>query len=504
LEKVMTMRNLIKGIGLLALTAALGACNDLTEVNVDPNNPTDVAPSYLMVNAMRDAVSQSVSGPISYRNTAVWAQHNAEIQYPDEDRYIFRAAAVDGQFRGYYSGPLKDLQTIMRKNESPNHVAISLTLQSYLFQIMTDLWGDIPYSEAMQFDAEKPITAPVYDSQKDIYYGLFKDLEKAVATFAPGQPTFTGEDLIYGGDLAKWQKFANSLRLRMAMRLSEVDPAKAEAEIKAALDAPGGIFESNDDNAVMVYGTDPFSRHPLYDNWYAQGRDDYGISKTIVDIMVNGDTVARNDFARHDPRLAIFAEKTETDGVYRGHQNGLKDRRGLSLGQLSRISKRWQKTADADAVLMSYAEVLFLQAEAAQRGWIAGDPAKFYNDAIKASMEYYGIPEATFNAYMAAHPEWALNDAGSTPLRQIGIQKWIALFTNGPEAYAEWRRTGYPELKPGADITAAAKGKILRRYSYSGLEQSLNTANQKAAVGRQGMANYADITVPVWWDAKGH
>lgn len=500
----MTMRKLIQGIGILALTAAVGACNDLTEVNVDPNNPTDVAAKYLMVDAMRETVSQSVSGAISYRNTAVWAQHNAEIQYPDEDRYIFRVASIDAQFRGYYSGPLKNLQMVMRKNESPNHVAISLTLQSYLYQILTDLWGDVPYSQALQIDAEQPISSPAYDPQKDIYYGLFKDLEQAVATFAPGQPTFKSEDLIYGGDLAKWQKFANSLRLRLAMRLSEVDPGKAETEFNAALAAAGGVFESNDDNAVMVYGTDPFSRHPFYDNWYAQGRDDYGISKTIVDIMVNGDTVARNDFARHDPRLAIFAEKTETDGVYRGHQNGLKDRRGLSLGQLSRISKRWQKTADADAVLMSYAEVLFLQAEAAQRGWIAGDPTDLYNQAIQASMEYYGISETAFNAYMAAHPEWAFNAAGSTPLRQIGIQKWIALFTNGPEAYAEWRRTGYPELKPGADITSAAKGKILRRYPYSSLEQSLNTANQTAAAERQGMANFADMTVPVWWDAKAH
>jgi hypothetical protein len=179
----------------------------------------------------------------------------------------------------------------------------------------------------------------------------------------------------------------------------------------------------------------------------------------------------------------------------------LDDGHGISLARLSRIGTRWQKTPDADAVLMSYAEVLFLQAEAAERGWISGDAEDLYNKAIEASMEYYGLSSA---AYMAAHPEWSLTYAGSTPLRQIGIQKWIALFTNGPEAYAEWRRTGYPELKPGPDIESAAGGTILRRYPYSSLENELNKKNQTAAAQAQGMPDFADMTTPVWWDKKGH
>jgi hypothetical protein len=509
----MTMRKLINGIGILALLAAAGACNDLTEVNVNPNNPEDVAAKYLMVHAMRETVSQSVSGAISYRNTAVWAQHNAEIQYSDEDRYKFREAAIDAEFRGYYSGPLTNFNKIMRKNESPNHLAISLTLKSYLYQIMTDLWGDIPYSQALQIDAEQPITAPVYDSQKEIYAGLFRDLKEASVMFDASMPTFKAEDLIYGGDLQAWKKFGNSLRLRMAMRLSEVDPGTAQAEFNAALAADGGVFTSNADNAVLIYGTDPFSRHPFYDNNYVQGRDDYGISKTIVDIMTNGDATGQV-LTQHDPRLAIYAVQTTWEGdttasgvrtpTYRGHQNGLDDGHGISLAKLSRIGSRWQKTPNADAVLMSYAEVLFLQAEAAQRGWTGGNAEDLYMRAIEASMEYYGIPAATFSAYMAAHPEWALGYAGSTPLRQIGIQKWIALFTNGPEAFAEWRRTGYPELQPGPDIESAANGKILRRYKYSSLENSLNEKNQAAAVAAQGMPDFADITTPVWWDKKAH
>lgn len=502
------MRKLYQGFMALALALSAGACDrGLTEINENPNDPADAPSKFLIVQAIRSTTNFSVSGSMNYRFTGVWAQHFAEIQYSDEDRYKFRPGDMDGFWDSYYSDPLANLNRIAERNESPNQVAIALTLKSLVFQVMTDLWGDIPYSEALRGDKEDGTLTPKYDKQADIYAALLKDLKDAAAKFDDKAGKFGNEELIYKGDVAKWRKFANSLRMRVAMRMSEVDPARAQAEFKDAL--AGGVFTSNADNAVLKYSSDATSRHPMHNDW--RGRDDYGVSKTLVDMLTNGDATG-TVLAQHDPRLAIFAEPTKNDTLkivgndttkiktYRGHQNGLPDGHGVPLGTLSRIGNRWRSQPDGDGLLMSYAEVLFLQAEAAQRGWIEGSAAEFYHDGIVASMTYYGITKDKAEEYLAAHPEWALNAAGSSPLRQIAIQKWIALYNNGPEAYAEWRRTGWPELKAGP--SAENGGKIIRRWLYPGKEQSVNNKNLMDAVSAQGMSGLADMNARMWWDKK--
>lgn len=490
------MRKLYKGILVLALAALAGACDSgLSEINVNPNDPLDAPSKYLIVQAIRGTSNFTVAGPMNYRFTGVWAQHFAEIQYSDEDRYKFRPVDADNFWDNFYSDPLANLNRIIERNESPNHVAIALTLKSLVYQVMTDLWGDIPYSEALKGDKEDGILTPKYDSQADIYAGLLKDLKDAVAMIDASAGKFGSEELIYKGNMDNWRKFANSLRLRVAMRLSEVDPTRAAAEIQDAL--AGGVFTSNADNAVLWYSSDANSRHPMHNDW--RGRDDYSISKTLVDILTNGDATGK-DLAQHDPRLRIFAEPAASDTAYRGHQNGLPDGHGVPLGTISRIGNRWRSQPDGDGLLMSYAEVLFIQAEAAARGWIAGDAGDFYRRGIIASMTYYGIDEADATAYLTAHPEWDINAAGSSPLRQIAIQKWIALYNNGPEAFAEWRRTGWPELVAGP--AAENGGQIPRRWLYPGKEQSVNAENLQAAIAAQGMSGPSDLNTRLWWDKK--
>lgn len=475
------------GIVLVAMALGVAACGeDLAGLNENPNAPKDVSAQLILPQAIQSAVDLVYSRGLHMNIGSLWAQHFAQIQYPDEDRYRLRPTDIDNFWQSFYATSLKDIQTIVEKGEetgNANHTAVGLILRSWEFGIVTDLWGDVPYSQALQAEKDNGTAEPAYDPQSEIYPALLADLERAVGMIDPGAESFGDEDLIYGGDMEAWRRFANSLRLRLAMRLSKVDPATAAAMFAAAAD---GAFASNDDNAVLVYAGSPPNEHPVFEDSYRGGRDDHAVSKTLIDRLL----------ALSDPRIAVYADpipadKDGSDGwTYIGWYNGVDD--PVKADSVSRIGAYWRKTASAPAVLMSYAEVLFLKAEAAVRGWIPGDAAQLYADAIRASMEQYGISGDAVNAYLA-HPSVAYNAA--TALEQIATQKWIALYGNGLEAYAEWRRTGYPALVPGPDNLNGDR--IPRRLPYPTMEQNLNGANLKAAQDRQGDTG---LNGRVWWD----
>jgi hypothetical protein len=495
------MRKLIKGAAVLAFAVSASACSDLTEVNVNPNSPEVVPARFLLLPAIRNVVSNSVGSMLG--TTSIWVQYTGEIQYASSDIYT-QGQGTGTSFTSYYTGSssdgaLKNLDAIIRMNEGPNSVAVARILMAYQYHNMTDKWGAIPYSEALKADAEPSITLPRYDSQKDIYYNLFEELTDAEAMIDLNGPSITDQDLIYGGDMAKWKRFANSLRMRIAMRLSEVDPAKAQTEFRAAYDAGG--FLSNSDDAVLWYSSDPNSRHPAYTNHLT--RDDHAIGAAIVNLMTNGDATGL-DYDQHDPRLAVFAERASSDGAYRGMPAGHAPGHAIPIATISRLADRWRKRPDGDAKVLTYSEVLFLQAEAALRGWIPGGVAEaenFYRAGIEASMEYYEIPTNQIQAYLAAHDEWDLNAPGSTPARQIAIQKWISLFGIGDEGWAEWRRTGWPELFAGPDNRN--NDMIPRRYPYADVQMNQNPENLRAALEMQGMTNgHVDINTRLWWDVK--
>jgi hypothetical protein len=478
----MKLLNLTKTASVLALLGAMTGCDEgLTGINDNPNAPTDVDAQFIASNAMESAVSRALGANFNLTLTALWSQQIAKVQYIDEDRYDLRDQTVNAHWEGFYAGPLVDFEVIQEKGTAaglPNQVAVAKIMQSWTFQQMTDVWGDIPYSQALQGRADEPVVTPVYDPQQDVYAGLLDELSTASSMIDPGQGTFGAGDLIYGGDAEGWRKFANSLRLRLAMRLSEADEATARAEFTAALGA--GVFESNADNATLVYAGAP-SENPIHENFHEGGRFDHVISKTMVDTLKSYE----------DPRLEVYATPAPSDGEYRGMPNGLANDHGIVLSTLSRIGDYFLEPT-APAVLQTYAEVLFLQAEAAARGWITADAATLYYAGITASMQQYGIGAADITAYLA-QPEVAYNPA--TGLEQIAVQKWIALFMNGPEAYAEWRRTGYPELTV---VPESVNGdQIPVRVFYPSSEQSYNLANLNAAIDRSGGDNMND---PVWWD----
>jgi hypothetical protein len=375
-------------------------------------------------------------------------------------------------------------------------------MSTWDFDYLTDTWGDIPYSQALK--ADSGINSPAYDAQKDIYTNFFKVLTTAAADMGTTALSGYGSaDPIYSGNLKKWQKFANSLHARLAMRIVNVDKATADAELKAAFNGPGGVFASNSDNAQLAWPGDGIYNNPITDNFIT--RDDHRVSNTFFNAMN----------ANNDPRIPVFMQPTiryrdSTLGPkYAGMPNGLN---ASTAGTYFRTSSRpgaifFPGSTTAGTIgssankknpsyLMTYAELAFIQAEAAERslgGLNPGQAAAFYNAAITASMNQWGITDAATISAFLAQPGVAYQ-GGVAGLKQIAVQKWIALVTDGAQSWAEWRRTCQPFMKPGPDAVNAT---IPRRFYYSTTEYSVNAANVKAAVARQGTD---DFNTPVWWD----
>jgi hypothetical protein len=414
-------------------------------------------------------------------------QYYAEIQYRDEDKYIVRPG-TDGEW-GFYAGPLEDAQRMIDKGVGggiPNWEAVGRIMKSYVFSVMTDAMGDIPYSEAFQ---ERALLTPKYDTQQAIYTALFADLAKASQQIDPAGIGFSSGDIMYGGDMTTWQKFANSLRLRLAMHLTNVAPATAQSEALAAVTA--GVFASNDDNAQLMYLASAPNQNPIYTNVHVDKRDDYGMSKTLVDSLLSW----------NDPRLPVFAQLNKdtivANRTYQGLPNGLNDGAGPALFYISRFGAFWRETPAAPLALLTYSEVLFLEAEAAERGWISGNAAQLYADAIRASMEQYGIATTAIDAYLA-QPR-VVYTPGAAGLTQIAYQKWVSLFMQGMEGWTEVRRTGVPALVPGPN---AVLTKIPERLPYSDNEAVLNKANLDAAVAAQHFTSSTDLTTPLWFTGR--
>jgi len=476
----MTMRTRGWRTGIvLGLALAAAACdNGLAELNENPNNPVDIGADYLFANATEATVSRVVGSSLNMDVTGLWVQHYTEHEYTQEDLYDITDGGVSTHWTNFYAGPMQDLQEVIIRGvaqDRPNTVAMGMILKGWTAQVMTDLWGDIGYSEALRGRDSDVVTAN-YDTQEQVYTQLFAEMAEAAAMLDPaGLGRMANGDLIYGGDMENWRRFANSLRMRMAMRLQGVAPAVAQQQFVAAYNAGG--FEDNDDSAILWYLDNGQNAHPIFS--YESGRNDHSVSQMMIETLRD----------MNDPRLPVYA-KPNAGGNYWGSPPATFP--DPPLDSVSKIGEFYSR-ADAPGVLQSYAEVLFLQAEAAERGWIAGDPAALYQAGIRAAMEFNEIPAADITAYLA-QPAIAYA-GGQSGLEQIWLQKWIALYGNGPEAYAEWRRTATPVLLIGPD--AENDRNIPLRLFYPASEHLLNRQAVEAAEGRQGGAV---LSSPVWWD----
>ena len=492
-----------------ALTLGAGACDDgLADINENPNAPTNVPAQYILPAALQGTVEQIYGGWFNLEFAGLFAQHWAKIQYNEEDQFQLRPAVIDGFWINFYTGGaangvpvggLSDWKLVIEKGMETgavNHEATGRVMKAFTGQVMTDVWGDIPWSEALRGgDAGDPILTPAYDTQEEIYDALVAELDAALALFDPAERTWGPEDLIYGGDIAAWSRFANSLKLRMAMRISDVDATTAQQWVSEVLASSAGLITENSQNARLAFLEAAPNQNPLYENWFG-GRDDHAVSETLVDLML----------ALNDPRLPVYATPAQSDGEYRGAPNGVLAADIPALPTISRIGEHWRSddntaAAATPAYLLTAAEVHFLLAEAALNGWTTPMTAQqHYEAGVTASLQMWNgangtaITAADIATYLA-EPGVAWG-TGDSDLEQVIEQKWLALYTNGPEAYAEYRRTGYPdEITIHNGHTLAY---VPGRIPYPDREQSLNRDMWQAALTAQGIDG--TYTGRVWWD----
>jgi uncharacterized protein YcfL len=457
----------------------IAGCGQFGAINVDPNQTTYVVPSTLLTNSLR-----SISGILGRTDELLYVQMWSETHNSNASRY----GTVHFDFYPWYVGPLMDLEHIIQLNtgletksnasvsgSNENQIAVARILRAYIFHTMTDRWGPLPYREALK---GRNIWKPVYDAQEAIYYDLIKELKEAVDQMTG--PPVKG-DFLLGGNMEHWKKFANSLRAIMAMRMSNIDPGRARVEFIAAV--ADGLITDQRDNVMYPYQADAQNQNPWF-TLFMTGPN-YAISKTLVDYMKPLD----------DPRLGKFADPAPFFGEVRGLVYGISSPGSIARGQYSMpnlISVRGQSTP---LPIITSAQMNFLLAEAAFRGWWEGDARFFYEKAISESMKQWGVyTVAGFNAFMQKTPvAWNEKDG----LLRIGYQKWVALYLQGIEAWSEWRRLGYPLLQP-APSPLNQDGKIPRRHGYPTAERDINTPNYAHALLH--LRGPDELSTRLWWD----
>lgn len=477
---------MIKRIYLFAAAVIFlttSACKkELVRTNINPNATQNPQPDYLLTAAEKLTSDFYWGADNNFNSSLLIIQHWAKIQYTEPDRYIFSNSSFTSLWNTGYAQSITDLNTIINlpdETANSNYKGVALVLRSWVFQLLTDAYGDIPYKQAGDI---KTYLTPAYDSQKDVYFGLLDDLKTANASLSATGKSIAG-DVIYGGSIDSWKRLANSLRFRIALRIADREPEKSKTVITEILSDAGGLISSNAQTAQFIYSTSP-QQNPA-SAWF-DTRDDFRIGKTIVDKL----------YALNDPRLPIYASKPSDTSVktYVGVPSGLTNSDANNLG-FAKTSKPGSAflVAQAPAVIFSYAEILFDRAEAAARELSDENAEELYAAAITASLNQYGITDNTVISNYLAQPDITYK-AGNYK-KSIGEQKWIALFGNGLEAFAEWRRLDYPQLSAGA--AGVLDGKIPVRFIYPGSEQSLNNANYKSAVATQGTD---DLLTRLWFD----
>ncbi|MDX2250277.1 MAG: SusD/RagB family nutrient-binding outer membrane lipoprotein [Bacteroidia bacterium] len=481
-------KSFIKISPALALTfmMLLGACEQrFDEFNSNPNAPANASPEFVLPGAIVD-LAYYTNYQLGINYIGLWVQQHASGAYPEEDQYSPRLDDINIFWNNIYDNNLKDLRYII-DNGSPNQVAVAKILSAYGFMALTDIWGDIPYSQALQAEKGDEYLTPAFDTQQAVYEGIIKDLDDAVKMMDKSSIDRFGEqDLMLHGDLDLWEKFANSLRLRAYLHLSEVDPTTSRAGIEAMLVKP--LISSNSENIALHFVDVPGNRNPIHSHF--SGRpNDFRMSKSMMDRLIgSGDSLNPAD-----PRTEMYAERN-IEGYFVGVPNGVNGLGDVGLDNFTscKFGPSFLEAA-APLYFMTYAEVEFIRAEAAARGWIAADAKTAYETAIKASFDQHGITDAAVIDAFLADPNVAYDPARGLEL--VSTQKWIAMFGQPIESWTNFRRTDWPQL-PIA-LNDQNNGEFPKRMFYPAVEQTTNGANVTAATERQGGAELAD---PIWWD----
>lgn len=448
----------------ILLVGAISCTNDFSEWNVDPKKATEVPASTLFSNAERNLVRTMKSQNVNSNIFNFLAQYWTATTYPDEANYDLGSRDVSGNFwNALYTGVLIDLKESSKVLNAAtgsiapsllkahnNQLAVVSVLEVYTYHVLVDVFGDVPFSEALDIDNPSPI----YDNDSDIYTALFTKLDAAIVSLDTSAGSFGDADFIYSGDVMSWKKFANSLKLRMALRVKDA------AKISAAI--TGGVFTSNSDNAAFKFlSSAPYS-NPLWENLVQSGRSDVLVSDTFVDIIS----------PLNDPRASVYMDNNKTPYVGGPYGANNSFSAFTHLGDIFHVP-------DFEGVILDYAEVKFLLAEAAARGLGGVTNAEtHYNEAVTASIEYWTEGTGDSDTYLAQST--VAYDAANWEM-SIGMQKYIAMYSHGFEGWSSWRTFGYPVLNAPVGAHVSAEGLVPVRLIYPADESQRNGSNYEAA-----------------------
>jgi hypothetical protein len=508
---------------ILAAVSVLLSCNKdgLTDLNKPINAVDYPIPANMftaaILNTPRDNYSVLAQG-MQYFSTY------KEVPAIGDKFYSFNGTEAD--FVGTYTVKLNLLHQLNVAIQDPamsNERAMVRILRVYTYHQLTDVAGDIPYFEAVRGDEDK-ILSPKYDTQRDIYLDMLKELDESATALDPAGTNFGNADLFYKGDVTKWKKFAYTLMLRLGMRLTEVEPALAETWVKKAIE--GGVMTEDADIAKISYanvsgGMNPKVQTSLLNGNYLNPQDVDNVeggkyAATFIDKLK----------ATADPRLPVMSvvwQKPPSATAYvanndpavqKGMVNGSLNTKPVDFDTYSEPSPIVLNVA-APIVIMGPAEAYLLLAEAALRGWYTGSTAQeAYNAGVRAGMTQWAlwpsiapgssiISQTQIDDYLAANP-YLTGGTFEEQLEQISVQKWICLFGDDYESYANWRRTGYPVLLQVNYPGNVTGGKMFRRFSIPIAENLTNQANYLDALQRQGFAESTgdNLLGKVWWDKK--
>ncbi|MGB0428962.1 MAG: SusD/RagB family nutrient-binding outer membrane lipoprotein [Bacteroidia bacterium] len=471
-----------KILALVLTVSILSSCGDLTELNVDTKSPQTVPAGSLFANATKELSDWMSSSNVNENNWRLWSQQWTQTTYVDESNYELIERDVNGNFWDrMYATVLRDLaearlavdaDEILLADYKKNQLAMIDVLEVYTYAVLVDVWGDVPRSEAMS-----ETVTPVYDDDKAVYDAIITQLNAAIGNLG-GDSGMGASDLLYGGDADMWKKFANSLKLRLAIRLADSDNARAKTMAEEAVTS--GVFASSADDCELAYMPSTPNTNPVWEDLVESGRSDFVAANTMGDYM--------NALA--DPRRAFYYRNLGgADSVFGG-----------VYGEPSSYPAHSQPSdlmedPTLPGVLLSYTEVSFLLADASERGYAVGGTAEeHYNNGVSASIIEWGGDQDMADAYLAT-ADVAYSTAQGTWKEKIALQKWLAMYNQGFEAWSTYRVYDAPVLNAAAEAGTTPP----TRYTYPIDESSLNGDNVDAAKAKFGND---DSFAKIFWDVN--
>jgi len=479
------MKKISKKIYVLFLVIIFAGCTDeFEEINTNPNAPESVDAQFLLTNVLTVSSADNTFQQ-GFRLANYLTQFAASVEFERIDRYEMGSNSTYWNTIFRLLSDIRSMQELESTNEA--YFAVGEIMRSYLFSQLTDMWGDVPYTEAV--GALDGNFSPAYDPQEFIYTdpqtGIIATLERAAEILSTTNSSISG-DVMFNNDLTKWVRFANSLRFRYLLRISNRLSDFSEMQ---ALANSGNMMQSNADNAVIPYLSSAPNQFPMFLSSLGLYQE-HRMTLTVDSILS----------ALDDPRVNVLYKPTQTSvlagspefkGLLNGQSRETISAKGIELNDISLFGSIFRDVPDGvDAQFMQYSELQFALAEAASRGYISGDAEAYYQEAIAASFAYYNteLPADYF-----ARPNVDLD--GTDDLNKILTQKWLSLINNGHEAWFNIRRTGIPALTPGPDNLNNDQYPV--RYLYPESEQATNSENYQEAVSRMGGDNINSVS---WWD----